>query len=198
MLKYDNDSKFVHNAKRKWQIALRRYVLEGAPAQQYAPYFGIDHQNLRNWIELQFTEGLNWDNYGTTWQFDHIVPQAYFDFRNEEDLKLCWNFVNIRVEPPQFNKNRSSRIDVIGVKHYFEQLFEKTQYNVCNKMITKLESLEVSNIESNHQLESFIHNNRSWLEQIETLTTEEFERFNSGTPIDDILLERELLKKFGG
>jgi hypothetical protein len=193
----NTDAKFIHNAKRKWQIALRRYILEGAPAIQYAQYFGIDHQNLRKWIELQFTGGLSWENYATEWQFDHIVPQAYFDFANEEDLKLCWHFINIRVEPIIHNKYRSSRIDVIGVKKYFEDLFQKTGYSYCTKMLQKIESIEISNIESNHQLESFVSNNKKWLEEIQTLSAEEFAKFNSGISLEDVLLERVLFKKYG-
>ena len=41
---------------------------------------------FRNWIELQFDESLNWDNFSTAWQFDHIVPIALFDLREEEGI----------------------------------------------------------------------------------------------------------------
>ena len=80
--------------KRKWQLAFRRYVIEKNKSSFYALYFGLDIEQLRHWIELQFTENIRWDNFGTSWQFDHIVPVAYFDFFNEDDLKLCWNFIN--------------------------------------------------------------------------------------------------------
>jgi hypothetical protein len=75
--------------KRKWQLALRRYVLEKKAALLYAPYFGLDVNGFREWIALQFTDELNWDNFATAWQFDHIVPVTYFDFTQEEDLYLC-------------------------------------------------------------------------------------------------------------
>ena len=86
--------------KRKWQIALRRYVLEQKWSASYAPYFGIDIQRFREWIALQFEGGQSWDNFSDGWQFDHVVPVAYFDFGSEAELRLCWNFTNIRVARP--------------------------------------------------------------------------------------------------
>ena len=183
--------------KRKWQLALRRYVLEKKAAAAYAPYFGLDVNGFREWIELQFTNEQNWDNFATAWQFDHIVPVTYFDFSKEEDLILCWNFINIRVEKLELNKNRGNRIDVLAVKPYFQDLYNKTGYTFCQKMIDKLAIIEVSNIESHPAIENFIINNKEHLEMIATLNGEEFARFNQGVSVNDILLEREILKKFG-
>ena len=39
--------------KRKWQLAFRRYVLEGTPSEAYAPYFGIDRVQLRKHAQLR-------------------------------------------------------------------------------------------------------------------------------------------------
>lgn len=183
--------------KRKWQLALRRYVLEKKPAYAYAPYFGLDVEGFRQWIALQFTTELNWANFATAWQFDHIVPVTYFDFSDEADLLLCWNFVNIRVERLGLNKARGNRMDVLAVKPYFQDLYNKTGYNFCQKMIDKLAIIEVSNIESDPEIEKFIIKNKEHLEMIATLNSEEFARFNQGVSVKNILLEREILKKFG-
>ena len=188
----------IFREKRKWQLALRRYVIESKAAEAYAPYFGLDVNGFREWIELQFTEELNWDNFATAWQFDHIVPVTYFDFSTEDDLILCWNFINIRVERIEFNKNRGNRIDVFAVKPYFQDLYSRTGYAFCQKMIEKLAVIEVSNIESNPAIENFIIQNKEHLEMIATLNIEGFARFNQSVSIKDILLEREILKKFGG
>lgn len=183
--------------KRKWQLAFRRYVMEGTPSEAYAPYFGLDKINLRKWFELQFTEGVSWESFAANWQFDHIVPVAYFNFSREEDLLLCWNFVNIRVETINSNKNRGNRVDVLAVKKYFSDLFERTGYWACKKMLEKIEAIEINNIEANEHLISFLTENKTWLSELGNLNKEEFAKFNSGTPIKDILLEREILKKFG-
>ena len=183
--------------KRKWQQALRRYVLEKNVSEGYAIYFGLDIESFRQWIQIQFTQDLNWDNFASAWQFDHIVPVAYFDFNNEEDLKLAWNFINIRVEKHDLNKVRGNRIDVIAVKTYFEELYLKTNYSFCSKMLDKIEKIEVSNIISEPKIEQFIIDRKEEFELLATLDAGEFAQLNRGVPLSDILLEKEILRKFG-
>jgi hypothetical protein len=183
--------------KRRWQLALRRYVLEKKANENYALYFGLDIIGFREWIEIQFTEDLNWESFGSKWQFDHIVPVAYFDFGIEEDLKLCWNFINIRVEKIELNKVRGNRIDVIAVKTYFERLYSKTNYFLCPKMLAKIDEIEVSNIVSEPKIEDFINARKADFEIMYSLTAAEFAQMNRGIPFKDVLLEREILRKFG-
>ncbi len=183
--------------KRKWQLAFRRFVMEGTPSEAYAPYFGIDKTNLRKWFELQFIEGVSWESFAANWQFDHIVPVAYFNFNLEEDLLLCWNFVNIRVETINSNKNQGKRVDVLAVKKYFSDLYKRTRYWACKKMLEKIETIEINNVEANEKIISFLTENKIWLAELGNLNKEEFAKYNSGTLLKDILLEREMLKKFG-
>ena len=184
--------------KRRWQLAWRRYILEKKPSAAYAPYFGLDVTGCREWIELQFTDGLTWDNFAKAWQFDHIVPITYFNFDDEQDLRLCWNFMNIRVEKIDLDKNRGNRIDILAAKPYFQHLYDTTHYAFCSKMIDKLSSIEMSTIESLPAIESFIINNKEKLDTTASLSQEEFENFNQGISLQNILLERAILKKFGG
>lgn len=44
------------------------------------------------YIELQFSEGMNWNNI----HIDHYVPLSYFDPTNENDMRICWNYLNLR------------------------------------------------------------------------------------------------------
>jgi len=192
-----NEADIRFREKRKWQQALRRYVLEKNVSEGYAVYFGLNIESFRQWIEIQFTEDVNWDNFASVWQFDHIVPIAYFDFNKEEDLKLAWNFMNIRVEKHDVSKARSNRIDVIAVKTYFEALYEKTNYSFCAKMLAKIEEIEVSNILSEPKIEQFIIDKKEEFEQLATLNASEFAKLNRGDSLSDILLEREILRKFG-
>jgi len=72
--------------KRKWQIALRRYLLDKQPSSYYAPYFGLDIETFREWIAVQFDMECNWENFSKNWQLELIIPASYFDFNQEEDL----------------------------------------------------------------------------------------------------------------
>jgi hypothetical protein len=183
--------------KRKWQQALRRYIIEKNVSEGYAVYFGLDIKSFREWIETQFTGSLNWDNFAEQWQFDHIVPIAYFDFNNDADLMLAWSFINIRVEKIGLNKAREKKIDVIAAKSYFNALYNKTAYSICAKMLKKINQIENSYILSEPKLENFIIQRKQEFEIISTLNAAEFAQLNRGRALDDILLEKEILKKFG-
>jgi len=176
--------------KRKWQIALRRYVLEQKGGLAYAPYFGLDIAQFRNWIEIQFDKGTTWANFSESWQFDHVLPVAFFDFYNEDDLKLCWNFINIRIEKLEPNKARGTRLDLIAVKHYFQTLYESTHYALAGEMIAKIETLEVSQMGNTPPLESFLKEKEDYITRISTFSAYEFAQLNEGLSIDTILEER--------
>ena len=192
------ESDLVFREKRKWQLALRRYILERNPSQVYAPYFGLSIEDFRIWISLQFTSVLNWENFADTWQFDHIVPISYFNFNNEEDLKLCWNFINIRVEVNDINKIGANTIDVLTAQPYFERLYQKTGYEMCNRMLVKIKSIQENNIQNEPVLESFIRDNKQKFELLSTLDSEDYYRLNKGgVLLDDLILEKSILKKFG-
>jgi len=40
-------------------------------------YLGCSIQELKTYLESKFEEGMNWDNHGTEWHVDHIVPIRY-------------------------------------------------------------------------------------------------------------------------
>src|SRR4030095_13143219 len=192
-----NDALIQSRQKRKWQIALRRYVLEGNKCSVYAPYFGLDIYNFRKWIEAQFDRPLNWDNFSSSWQFDHIIPLTYFSFEAEEDLRLSWNFINIRVEKIEIEEKETNRIDVLAAKRYFETLYNYTRYPFCQKMVAKINQIELSEIKGSDKLISFMQENKSYLETIFSFTSYEFDKLNERVPLNEILAEIELLKKFG-
>jgi len=182
--------------KRKWQIAFRRYVLERNTSSAYAPYFGLDIENIRKWFESQFNEGIGWEEFGALWQFDHIIPVTYFDFSNEEDLKLCWNFTNIRVEYFQRNKDRGNRLDVLAAKGYFKKLLDNTGYKICQKLLHKIDQIELSEIVSTTAQEAFILSNRDYLDMIESYSNFEFELLNSGRSVAEVEKEIGFIKNF--
>ncbi|MDP4262468.1 MAG: hypothetical protein Q8941_08050 [Bacteroidota bacterium] len=182
--------------KRKWQIALRRYVLDRNICVFYAPYFALDIENLRKWFEIQFEPGTSWEDFGKKWQFGHIIPVTYFDFSVESELKLCWNFTNLRIETLEVNKGRGNWPDILAAKSYFEDLYKKTLYPPYIKLLEKIEKIELAEIVSSENQQAFITKNRGYLAMIENYSALEFELLNSGRDITEIGKEIELLKKF--
>ena len=48
-------------------------------------YIGCNIQYLREWFEYNFTSEMNWDNYGSYWSIDHIIPVCKFDLTIEDE-----------------------------------------------------------------------------------------------------------------
>jgi hypothetical protein len=183
--------------KRKWQIALRRYAFDKNASSFYAPYFGLDIQYFRKWVELQFDGEMNWGNFSETWQFDHIVPVGYFNFKEERDLRLCWNFTNIRAEKLEKGLKSGKKGDILAAKAHFALLAKDANYSICRDMIQKIEQIEEAQKIKSGNLSAFISDNKTRIDALETLTPNEFTVLNKGTELRLILEERDFLKKYG-
>ena len=46
------------------------------------------------------------ENYGSVWKIDHCLPIASFNLLNENDMKNCFNWVNLR---PMFSTENNSK-----------------------------------------------------------------------------------------
>jgi hypothetical protein len=183
--------------KRKWQINLRRYVLKGHPCSFYAPYFGLDIKNIRKWFENQFEEGINWENFGKKWQFEHIIPVTYFDFLNENELRICWNFTNLRIENLKPGKKGNTRLDLLIAKKYFSELYDATGFEPCILLLSKIEEIESAGNESTLAQQTFINEKKDYLEMIKGFSAFEFELINNGKSIEEVKKEIDFLKNLG-
>ena len=56
---------------------------------------GADMPIVFSHIELQFQEGMTWQNYGK-WHVDHILPCASFDLSKPEEQFKCFNYKNLQ------------------------------------------------------------------------------------------------------
>lgn len=56
---------------------------------------GCSIEFLKKHLEKQFTEGMNWDNYGK-WHVDHIKPCASFDLTKESEQRECFHYTNLQ------------------------------------------------------------------------------------------------------
>ena len=182
--------------KRKWQIALRRYVLEQKSSIDYAPYFGLDIASLRQWFEIQFDPGIGWADFAHKWQFDHIIPVAYFDFGNDQELKMCWNFTNLRVDVLGGPNNPAHYLDIMAAKNYFEQLYQETSYTPCLALLKKIDTLSALAMVNAQKQRDFINRHRPYLDMLQNYSSFEFELLNSGRTIDEVAKEVAFLKKF--
>ena len=66
------------------------------PTSEYLKDCGYTRKELMKHLENQFDQNMTWDNYGSYWHVDHIIPQSAFDYKNEQHLRWCWSLENLR------------------------------------------------------------------------------------------------------
>lgn len=79
-------------------------------------------------LESLFTPEMNWSNYGSYWELDHIIPQNQFNLENVEEFKICWSLANLR--PLTINNNRSRPKDGSDIS-------EEIKNKILNQFIKK-------------------------------------------------------------
>lgn len=76
-----------------------RHSLKGTKAlKSWESLVGYSVEDLRAHLERQFCRGMTWENYGSCWHIDHIVPVSAFSFTSADDeaFKACWQLSNLR------------------------------------------------------------------------------------------------------
>ena len=72
-------------------------------------YLGCSIPFLKLYIEVQFIRGMNWDNYGKLWHIDHIIPIAYEDSDNEDEVMSRFHWSNCQPMWHSYNMSKCNR-----------------------------------------------------------------------------------------
>lgn len=96
----------IRNQRKKnniqWRLAhrFRNYTKASLCKVRFGnsviPLLGCSVSFFRQWLEARFLPGMTWENYGSEWHVDHIVPIAEFDLTKKKDARQCFNFSNMR------------------------------------------------------------------------------------------------------
>jgi len=84
-------------------------------------YIGCNIQYFREWLEYNFTEEMNWDNYGSLWSIDHIIPVCKFDLTIEEEKLKCWNWTNMMPKTVKYNSSKKN-IDMEQINYIIDKI----------------------------------------------------------------------------
>ena len=89
---------------------VRRSIKKNYNGDSIWNYLPYNPKELKEHLEKQFDNKMNWDNHGSYWHIDHIIPQAMFHYDNEShpDFIKCWALNNLRPFPAVDNMKKSS------------------------------------------------------------------------------------------
>jgi len=121
--KYANNKEFFKNKKRNYRQSKKykdsQKTPEGRLLKSMSKYIrcalkevGLKKNNkstmkyvncswnfFYEYIELQFVDGMNWNNYGNRighWSLDHYIPREAFDLTKIEEQEVCFGWKNCR------------------------------------------------------------------------------------------------------
>lgn len=73
---------------------------------------GYTSRDLIERLESQFDDKMSWDNYGSYWWIDHIIPKSWFVYKTAEDIgfKMCWDLDNLQPMERMANLRKSNKL----------------------------------------------------------------------------------------
>ena len=173
-LRMQNDPNF------RMSISLRSRVSSCLKSgREFPELIGCSISFLREWIEynLKFTPELTWQNYGTVWHYDHVIPCKHFNMLEESHKKYCFNWRNLTPMEKYANQSKSNKIDYKQISTHNQRLIDFSK----SKNI-EVSVLDTTWIQIQPQLPPFIGNNKD--EQVETVLNKD-SRPSDGKNIED-------------
>ncbi len=113
-LKYDR-KRAAHDINFRLRLRLRNRVYQAMRgldrASSTVKLLGCSLEDFKLYIESKFEIGMNWDNYGSYWHLDHIIPCALFDLSKPDHQKRCFHFSNLQPLTALDNRKKMTKTD---------------------------------------------------------------------------------------
>ena len=113
--RYQTDPKYRARVilRRRLNLALRR---AGTSYQGKLGLIGCTVDQINRYLEQFFSENgygwMNWDNQGSEWEIDHIMPLSSFDLTNPEELRRANHWSNFQPLSLADNRSKGNTIPV--------------------------------------------------------------------------------------
>jgi hypothetical protein len=73
----------------------------------YSKWIGCDRDTLVSHLESQFTEHMNWSNYGKYWEIDHVIP--FNSAKSNDELYKLAHYTNLKPLTVKQNRTKSGK-----------------------------------------------------------------------------------------
>lgn len=103
------------------RVRLRRAIRFNEKIDHTEKLLGCSFEFVKKHLELQFQQGMSWDNYGE-WQIDHIIPCNFFDLSNPDHQTMCFNFRNLQPLWKDHNRSKGSKITIDNYEEFLNEL----------------------------------------------------------------------------
>jgi len=145
LIKYHTDMEF------KMKIILRGQLKRAVKGIETSYYelLGCNYDFLMGWLQCRFEKEMNWDNYGSVWEIDHIIPLSQFNLSDENEKKICAHWTNLQPLTIYENRSKNNKIyhyqifnNVINVCRFNSKYNQFLGYQVVNESLLWLKNKE--------------------------------------------------------
>ena len=112
-----------YRVKRAMSARLHKAMARiGRPkSSQTMKYLGCSEEFLKTWLKAQFKFGMTWENYGTYWHIDHVIPCARFDLTDSRQQAAAFHYTNLQPLEAVKNASKGCRVRLEDFKIYEER-----------------------------------------------------------------------------
>lgn len=79
-------------------------------------------EELKEYLNPKLTSEMTWENYGSVWHIDHIIPCSSWDFFSEFESNCCWNFRNLQPMLASENQSKHDNYKEEEKKEYIKRM----------------------------------------------------------------------------
>jgi len=110
----------MYRLNRIIRSAIKQSLKKNSLSKNHRPWetlVGFTIQELKLHLEKQFDSNMNWNNHGTYWHLDHIIPLSSLKFSsvNDENFKFLWCLTNLQ---PLFGPENISKSNKFIINLY--------------------------------------------------------------------------------
>ena len=126
--KTDLNFKLVCNLRSRTSKAFKAQNVR--KANKTFGLLGCSHSFFKRWIIHQLYGKMTLEIYGSVCQIDHCLAIASFNLLDENEVKKCFNWINLR---PMYVKDNMIKGDKIDLRLYLLQEIKAYQFINSNK-----------------------------------------------------------------
>ena len=112
----DDNFRLTHNLRSRTYHAFKSQNVR--KTNKSMDLLGCSHSLFKKWIQFQLHGDMTLENYGKIWQIDHCLPINSFSLLNENEMKKCFNWLNLR---PMYSEEIISKKATVDQRLYLLQ-----------------------------------------------------------------------------
>jgi hypothetical protein len=129
--------------KYKMSCILRNRIkafLFGENRKKTRLLLGCDYDQIKHWLQYQFYDEMTFENHGTYWHIDHVIPCSLFDINDEKDQLICFNWSNLQPMKSKENlskKNKVCELEIIEHEYKVLDYIKDENININKYIFTQ-------------------------------------------------------------